>query len=170
MKAGLLVALLLSAVLLIGGCAQEKEAGTPEESREGATEETTAEPTTAERTIIKETTVVVPAPAPSPAQALSPSPESQQAAGPESVAPEVEIPPEVEVPMEIDIPHDGTVVPCFQDPVCSSEQSRIQSEHVAELEAAKTDGLPPSQGLLDMCTHAVRSKTGLPKACWSVGG
>jgi PBP1b-binding outer membrane lipoprotein LpoB len=93
MKAGLLVALLLSAVLLIGGCAQEKEAGTLEESREGATEETTAEPTTAERTIIKETTVVVPAPAPSPAQALSPSPESQQAAGPESVAPEVEIHP-----------------------------------------------------------------------------
>ena len=39
MKAGLLVALLLSAVLLIGGCTQEKEAGTPEESREGATEE-----------------------------------------------------------------------------------------------------------------------------------
>jgi hypothetical protein len=34
----LLVALLLSAVFLMGGCTQEEEAGTPEESREEATE------------------------------------------------------------------------------------------------------------------------------------
>jgi hypothetical protein len=165
MKAGLLVALSLSAVFVIGGCTQEEEAGSPEESSEGTTEETTAGPARVERTIIKETTVVVPAPAaaPSPEQASSPSPESQQVAGSEPAASEVEI------PIEIDNPHDGTVVPCYQDPVCSSEQARIQSEHVAELEAAKMDGLPPSQNLLDMCTHAVRSKTGLPKACWSVG-
>ena len=117
-KAGLLVALLIPAFLMVGGCSQEEEADAPEESSEGTTEETTAGPTRVERTIIKETTVVVPAPAaaPSPEQASSPTPEAQPADSPETGAPEV------------DIPHDGTVVPCYQDPVCSSEQARIQSE------------------------------------------
>ena len=112
------VVLTVPVVLMVGGCAQEEEADSPEEPSEGTTEETTSGPTRVERTIIKETTVVVPAPAaaPSPAQASSPTPEAQQAASPEAVAPEVEI------------PHDGTVVPCYQDPVCSSEQARIQSE------------------------------------------
>jgi hypothetical protein len=117
------------------------------------------EPTTVERTIIKETTVIVPAPAaaPSPAQAPSSSTEAQQVAGSESVAPEVEI------PIEIDIPHDGTVVPCSQDPVCSSEQARIQNEHVAELEAAKTDGLPPSQNLPTCAPRLPGPEPGYPR-------
>jgi hypothetical protein len=111
--------------------------------------------------------VPAPAPASSPAQAPSPSPESQQAAGPESVAPEVENPPE----LEIDIPHDGTVVPCFQDPVCSSEQARIQSENVAEYKRRQGQQEDPGDpNLHNMCRQAVQSKTPLPEACRSLGG
>ena len=171
---GLLVALLMSAVLMAGGCAQDEESVAPEETREEATDETTAEPTVVERTVIKETTVVVQPPAPSPAEA--PSSEIQEVPPKVEIPPKIEIPPQVEIPPEaeslpeVEIPHDGTVIPCFQDPVCSSEQARIQSEHVAELEADRANKQPGSPNLHNMCRQAVQAKTQLPQACRSLGG
>ena len=169
----------MSAVVMVEGCTSEENADTAEGSSEGDTEETTEETTQSpkieERTVIKETTVVmVPTPGPSPEQASSHSSEvqqtQQQMLGPEPSTPEVEIPSEVEISPVTEIPHDGTVMPCFQDPVCSSEQARIQSEHVAELEAAKADGQLPPQNLLNMCRQAVQSKNKLPEVCRSLGG
>jgi hypothetical protein len=160
MKAGILVALFLAAVLMIVGCTQEEESSAPEEE---TTEEATTEPTAEERTIIKETTVVmVPAPGPPPAPAPRPDSEGQAAADPELDA------------AEVDIPHDGTVVPCYLDPVCSSEQARIQNEFVAEMKQPKT--YPPytepaRTPVHDMCTNAVRSGVRpLPAVCRGLGG
>jgi hypothetical protein len=164
------------AVLVLGaGCGSEKEPSVPDDQSYSA-EETSTDPTTKEKTVVKETTVVVLASAPSPAQAPSPSPEVQQAAGPEPVATEAEIPPDAEIslepenpPEEVEIPHDGTVVPCFQDPVCSSEQARMQNEFVAEMEAARADGQPPDPNLAAMCRQAAQSGN-LPAACRTLGG
>ena len=94
-----------------------------------------------------------------PTPAPRPDPERPPAAGPEPVAPD-----------EDDIPHDGTVVPCYLDPVCSSEQARIQSEFTAEIESARANKQPVPQSVHDMCRHAVQSKTPLPQICRSLGG
>jgi hypothetical protein len=108
--------------------------------------------------------VVVQPPTPSPAQA--PIPEVQEAASPKPAAPEV-----IDIPPEVEIPHDGTVISCFQDPVCSAEQARIQTKHVDEMKAARNNGeMDESQNLHDWCRHLVRSKVPLPEACRSLGG